>query len=83
MTTLLTYTLWDRQAERFYGYSTYKKMHVEIFEKEPGVFDWSFYDDKSDDPDLAVARNDDDFSTAEDAEADMLDYIDGYVAEER
>ena len=43
------------RAHIFYASSTYRGMTVELYEREDR-WDWSFYDDKSDDPDLAVAR---------------------------
>lgn len=68
--------------------ATYKGMHCEMHYNNrlgsvPMAWDWSFYDGRSYDPDLAVARSDEGHATIEEATAEMTDYIDGYVAEKR
>lgn len=70
------------QSTNFYGYRKYRGCTVEVWEKDPGVFFWSFYDDS--DPDahaLPIARGDDPFSSVNDAAADAEDYIDGWISE--
>lgn len=62
----------------------YKGMHCELFFNNrlgsaPMAWDWSFYDAKSADPELAVARSDTGFPTQQSAEDDLISYIDGYV----
>lgn len=64
----------------------YREMHCELFFNDrlgtaPLAWDWSFYDDNSDDPETAVATSDEGFPTKEAAEADLIDYINGYVGE--
>lgn len=70
-----------------YLQADYKGMHCELFFNNrlgtaPMAWDWSFYDDNSDDPELAVARSDEGFPTQEAAEADLIDYIDGSSQEQ-
>lgn len=67
----------QRDSDRFYGSAEYRECLVEIHEATPGRFSWSFYDEHSPDPELAVARSDDPFGTFDEAEADVMDYIDG------
>lgn len=45
------------------------------------AWDWSFYDDKSYDPELAVARSEDGFLSLRAATMNLTDYIDGYIWE--
>lgn len=45
------------------------------------AWDWSFYDDRSPEPELAVARSDKGFTTRDEATADLMGYIDGYIPE--
>lgn len=67
------------RGHTFYGFAEYRGLHLEIFEFPAGHFSWSFYDDESYDPDLAVARDDDGpFDTFDAAVADLIDYCDGY-----
>lgn len=67
-----------------YLQAEYKGMHCEVFFNNrlgtaPMAWDWSFYDVKSADPELAVARSDTGFPTQQSAEDDLISYIDGYV----
>jgi hypothetical protein len=60
----------------------YRGMHCELFHNDhlghlSMVWDWSFYDPNSDDPDLAVAMGDE--PTKEAAERALIEYIDGMV----
>lgn len=57
----------------------YRGMHCELFFNN-NAWGWSFYDDDSPEPDLAVARGDK--PTKEEAETDLIDYINGYKGEE-
>lgn len=76
---------WPGQGKEdiFYGFAEYMGLHLEIFEFEPGSFNWSFYDDASYDPDLAVAINDRTFRDFDLAVDDLIDYCDGYIAEQQ
>lgn len=72
-----------KQSETYFD-GEYRGMHCELFYNNrlghaPFGWDWSFYDKNSGDPELAVARSDDSFPTKEEAEADLIRYIDGYV----
>jgi hypothetical protein len=80
---------WQDVGERSKGIyleAQHRGMHCELFYNNrlghaPMGWDWSFYDDDTYDPDLAVARNDDGFLTIEDAEADLIDYIRFHIEE--
>lgn len=75
----------QRHEDRFYGNAMYRGMYVEIFERYTfegeSTFDWSFYDDDSGDPELAVATNDEHMESVSAAEDDVTDYIDSYIYE--
>lgn len=69
-----------------YLQAEYRGMHCELFRNNrlgtaPMAWDWSFYDDASPEPDLAVARSDEGFRTREKAEADLIAYVDGHCEE--
>jgi len=58
-------------ASTVYFHAELAGMTLEIFHRGD-VWEWSFYDPTSPEPDLAVAR--DDAPTREEAESDLLDY---------
>ncbi len=75
------------QPNENYLHGEYRGMHCELFFNNrlghgPEGWDWSFYDDASGDPELAVARSETPFPTKEAAEVALRDYIDGYIPEE-
>lgn len=65
------------KSKPVYLQATYRGMHCELLHSRRNVWQWSFYDDASPDPDLAVARGS--HALFEQATREMLDYIDGYL----
>lgn len=62
----------------------YRGMHCELFlntrlGSDVEAWDWSFYDDKSPEPDLAVARNDVGFLSRRACVTDLTRYIDDHL----
>lgn len=73
---------------RHYMHTLYRGCHCEVIkDRVEDTWEWIFYDDESDEPELAVARCkrplDDDsrpmFASVDEAAADMLGYIDSYL----
>jgi hypothetical protein len=66
------------EEEPTYVHAPYRGMECELFHHD-GVWDWSFYDDNSPDPETAVSRGSSEHRA--NAEWDLCDYILGYVGE--
>lgn len=60
-----------------YVWAEYRGLHVELYHRDKTMWDWSFYDENSWDPDLAVARGSSHYR--EIAELELTGYIDGYI----
>jgi hypothetical protein len=67
----------QERAGVFYASAEYRGVTVSLYERGPAAWFWSFYDDKSSDPDTAVA--DGTAPTRDAAIREVTGYVDGHV----